>query len=180
MLARSGGDPARARGQRRPPGGVTRGYDVAAGQTYTVAATTRVSAVTIESGGVLAAPAGHSLTMTVNGVETGQRLVATGAADTAFVPGSWRGDIVLTVTTADDVPWQQHTYPFRQALYVAAAVVPAYSVLAAAVGGQALQPRRPQACGSPRPASASTASSSTARTYRLDHARDHPRRQRPL
>jgi hypothetical protein len=115
------------------PGGIY----VAAGQTYTVAATTRVSAVTIEPGGVLAAPAAHSLTMTVNGVETGQRLVATGAADTAFVPGSWRGDIVLTVTTADDVPWQQHTYPFRQALYVGAAgLVPAYSVLAAAVGGQ--------------------------------------------
>jgi len=116
-----------------PPGAI----HVTAGQTYTVSATTRVSAVTIEAGGVLTAPAGHSLTMTVNGVETGQRLVATGAADTAFVPGSWRGDIVLTVTTADDVPWQQHTYPFRQAVYVGAAgLVPAYSVLAAAVGGQ--------------------------------------------
>ena len=62
---------------RRPAGG---GIYVAAGQTYTVAATTRVSAVTIEPGGVLTAPAGHSLTMTVNGVETGQRLVATGGA----------------------------------------------------------------------------------------------------
>lgn len=57
---------------------------VAAGQTYTVPATTRVSAVTIEAGGVLAAPAGHSLTMTVNGVETGQKLVATTQA-THFV-----------------------------------------------------------------------------------------------
>ena len=115
------------------PGGI----HVAAGQTYTVAATTRVSAVTIEQGGVLTAPAGHGLTMTVNGVETGQRLVATSAADTAFVPGSWQGDIALTVTTAHDVPWQQHTYPFRQAIYSGAAgLVPAYSVLAAAVGGQ--------------------------------------------
>ena len=115
------------------PGGI----HVAAGQTYTVSATTRVSAVTIERGGVLTAPAGHSLTMTVNGVETGQQLTATSAADTAFVPGSWQGDIVLTVTTAHDVPWQQHTYPFRQAIYVnSAGLVPAYSVLAAAVGGQ--------------------------------------------
>ena len=110
---------------------------VASGQTYTVAATTTVSAVTIEQGGVLTAPAGHSLTMTVNGVETGQRLVATGAADTAFVAGSWRGDIVLTVTTEDDVAWQQHTYPFRQAIYAdSTGLVPGYSVLAAAVGGR--------------------------------------------
>jgi hypothetical protein len=114
------------------------GIYVASGQTYTVAATTRVPAVTIEPGGVLTAPAGHSLTMTVNGVETGQKLAATSGADTVFVAGSWRGDIVLTVTTAYDVPWQQHTYPFRQALYVGAAgPVPAYSVLAAARGGQA-------------------------------------------
>jgi hypothetical protein len=119
-------------GTAAKPGGIY----VAAGQTYTVPATTRVSAVTIEQGGVLAAPAGHSLTMTVNGVETGQRLVATSAADTAFVPGTWRGDIVLTVTTADGVPWQQHTYPFRQAIYAdAAGLVPAFSVLAAVVGG---------------------------------------------
>jgi len=127
--ARAATVPARS----RPAGGIY----VAAGQTYTVAATTRVSAVTIEPGGVLTAPSGHSLTMTVNGVETGQRLVATSAANTAFVPGSWSGDIALTVTTRDDVTWQQHVYPFRQAIYVAAGgLVPAYSVLAAAVGGR--------------------------------------------
>jgi hypothetical protein len=115
----------------------TAGIYVAAGQTYTVAATTRVPAVTIEPGGVLTAPSGSSLTMTVNGVETGQRLVATSAADTAFVPGSWRGEIALTVTTADNVSWQQHVYPFRQAIYVdASGLVSAQSVLAAAVGGR--------------------------------------------
>jgi hypothetical protein len=42
---------------------------VAAGQTYTVPATTRASAVTIEQGGVLTAPAGNRMTMTVNGVD---------------------------------------------------------------------------------------------------------------
>jgi hypothetical protein len=117
-----------------PPGSIT----VAAGQTYTVSATTRVAAVTIEAGGILTAPAGYSLTMTVNGVETGQQLAATDAADTAFVAGTWHGDIVLTVTSADDITWQQHTYPFRQALYVGSTgIVPAYSVLAAAAGGRA-------------------------------------------
>ena len=110
---------------------------MASGQTYTVAATTTVSAVTIEQGGVLTAPAGYSLTMTVNGVETGQVLAATSGADTVFVPGSWRGDIVLTVTEADDITWQQHVYPFRQAIYAdSTGLVSAYSVLAAAVGGQ--------------------------------------------
>src|ERR1019366_3262232 len=75
---------------------------VGAGQTYTVTATTRVSAVTIAQGGVLTAPSGYSLTMTVNGTETGQKLAATSGADTVFIAGSWRGDIVLTVTKADD------------------------------------------------------------------------------
>jgi len=110
---------------------------VAAGQTYTVAATTRVAAVTIAPGGVLTAPDGYRLTMTVNGVETGQKLAATSGADTVFVPGSWRGDIVLTVTAADDITWQQHAYPFRQAIYAdATGVVRDFSVLAAAVGGR--------------------------------------------
>ena len=124
---------ARAGTRAAPAGRIT----VASGQTYTVAATTRVSAVTIEAGGVLTAPGGYSLTMTVNGVETGQRLAATDAADTVFTPGRWHGDIVLTVTAADDVTWQQHVYPFRQALYVGpAGVVTPLSVLAAAAGGQ--------------------------------------------
>lgn len=110
---------------------------VGADQTYTVTATTRVSAVTIAPGGVLTAPSGYSLTMTVNGTETGQQLAATSAADTVFIAGSWHGDIVLTVTKADDIAWQQHVYPFRQALYVdSTGVVDAYSVLAAAVGGR--------------------------------------------
>ena len=129
--ARAATSPARP--ATAPAGTIT----VAAGQTYTVAATTRVSGVTIASGGVLTAPDGYSLTMTVNGTETGQRLAATSGADTVFTAGSWRGDIVLTVTKADDMTWQQHAYPFRQALYVdSTGVVGAYSVLAAAVGGR--------------------------------------------
>ena len=110
---------------------------MATGQTYTVVATTRVAAVTIDRGGVLTAPDGYSLTMTVNGVETGQKLAATSGADTVFVAGQWRGDIVLTVTKADDVAWQQHVYPFRQAIYAnATGVVADFSVFAAAVGGR--------------------------------------------
>ena len=66
--AQAATDPARP----AAPGAIT----VGAGQTYTVAATTRVSAVTIAPGGVLTAPDGYSLTMTVNGTETGQKLAA--------------------------------------------------------------------------------------------------------
>jgi hypothetical protein len=120
-------------GASAPTGAIT----VASGQTVTISSTTRVAAVTIASGGTLTAPSGYSLTMTVNGVETGQALTATGGADTAFTAGSWRGDIVLTVTKAVDVTWQSLTYPFRQAIYVAGgAVVEAESVYAAVVGGR--------------------------------------------
>ncbi|MBR7829876.1 hypothetical protein KDK95_26460 [Actinospica sp. MGRD01-02] len=116
-----------------PSGAIT----VASGETVTISSTTRVSAVTIASGGTLTAPSGYSLTMTVNGVETGQALTATGGADTAFTAGSWRGDIVLTVSKAVDITWQSLTYPFRQAIYVAGgAVVEAESVFAAVVGGR--------------------------------------------
>ena len=116
-----------------PTGEIT----VAAGETVTISATTRVAAVTIAAGGTLTAPSGYSLTMTVNGVETGQALTATSGADTAFVAGSWRGDIVLSVTNAVDVTWQSLTYPFRQAVYVASgAVVADESVYAAVVGGR--------------------------------------------
>ncbi|HET9168468.1 MAG TPA: hypothetical protein VFN97_03495 [Actinospica sp.] len=120
-------------GSAVPSGSIT----VASGETVTVSATTRVAAVTIASGGTLTAPSGYSLTMTVNGVETGQALTETSGADTAFVAGSWRGDIVLTVTKAVDLTWQSLTYPFRQAIYVAGgAVVADASVYAAVVGGR--------------------------------------------
>lgn len=109
---------------------------VASGETVRISSTTRVGAVTIASGGTLAAPSGYSLTMTVNGVETGQALTATSGAVTAFVAGGWRGDIVLTVTKAVDIAWQSLAYPFRQAIYVAGdAVVEDESVFAAVVGG---------------------------------------------
>ena len=127
------GETSAATGSSAATGEIT----VASGETVTISATTRVAAVTIASGGTLTAPSGYSLTMTVNGVETGQKLAETSGADTAFVAGSWRGDIVLTVTEAVDVTWQSLTYPFRQAIYVADGSVAAdESVFAAVVGGR--------------------------------------------
>jgi hypothetical protein len=110
---------------------------VAAGQTLVVAQTTRVRALTIASGGTITVPAGYSLTLTVNGVETGGVLTQTGGTETRIAPGTYRGDVVLTVTEANPVPWQALTFPFRQALYVdATGVVPAKSVLAGVCGGR--------------------------------------------
>lgn len=70
---------------------------VPAGVTLEVTETTRLCELTIAEGANIVAPEGSSLTMTVNGVETGQALVTTAGVDTAFVSGTYRGNIVLTV-----------------------------------------------------------------------------------
>lgn len=110
---------------------------VASGQTVTISQTTRLSGLTIADGGTLAVPSGYSLTLTVNGKETGSALTSTGGTDTALVAGSYRGDIVLSVTTANGVTFGSLTFPFRQALYVDdTGVVKAKSVTAAVAGGR--------------------------------------------
>ncbi|MCX4759531.1 hypothetical protein OG562_00710 [Streptomyces sp. NBC_01275] len=110
---------------------------VGSGETYEVPATTRLSALSIAEGGTLTAPAGHSLTLTVGGVETGQLLTATGGTATLIRPGGYRGDLVLTVATANEVAYETLAFPFRQALYVDADGVDRdRSVLAAVTGGR--------------------------------------------
>jgi len=61
--------------------------------------------LTIAEGAVITAPDGYSLTMTVNGVETGQKLVTTAGVDTALVPGTYCGKVVLTVAEENLVPY---------------------------------------------------------------------------
>ncbi|WP_405770669.1 hypothetical protein OHU34_37930 [Streptomyces sp. NBC_00080] len=110
---------------------------VGSGETYEVAATTRLSVLTLAGGGAIAAPAGHGLTLTVDGVETGQLLTATGGTATLIRPGTYRGDVVLTVAAANDVTYETLTFPFRQALYVDGDGVDRdRSVLAAVTGGK--------------------------------------------
>lgn len=102
---------------------------VAPGDVLAVDETTRLSRLTIGDGAVLTAPEGHSLTLTVDGVET------------PMAPGTYEGDVVLTVT--DDIIVEylpqgaDHLiHRFRTAVYVAdGAVVPEKSVMAAVVGG---------------------------------------------
>ncbi|MEU1510967.1 hypothetical protein ABZ490_02240 [Streptomyces sp. NPDC005811] len=110
---------------------------VGSGETYEVAATTRLNRLTLADGGTLTAPEGHGLTLTVDGVETGQQLTATGGTATVVRPGTYRGDVVLTVAVANDITYETLTFPFRQALYVDAdGVVRDRSVLAAVQGGR--------------------------------------------
>jgi hypothetical protein len=110
---------------------------VGSGETYELPATARVSRLTIAEGGTIVAPDGHSLTMTVDGVETGQLLTETGGTVTLIQPGSYRGDVVLTVAEANEVTYETLTFPFRQALFVDGDGVDRdRSVLSAVLGGR--------------------------------------------
>ncbi|MER5185162.1 hypothetical protein ABT009_43960 [Streptomyces sp. NPDC002896] len=110
---------------------------VGADETYVLSRTTRVSMLSIAEGGKIAAPDGYSLTLTVDGVETGQLLTKTGGTETLIAAGTYRGDVVLTVAEANPVTYETLTFPFRQALYVGAdGVVRAKSVLTSVLGGR--------------------------------------------
>ncbi|MEU1511179.1 hypothetical protein ABZ490_03310 [Streptomyces sp. NPDC005811] len=95
---------------------------VASGETLTLTETTTATRLTIAEGGVIAVPDGYSLSLTVNGVETGSELAALtdgyGGAATAIAAGTYRGTIVLTVAEATEVAYSTLTFPFRQAIYV--------------------------------------------------------------
>lgn len=110
---------------------------VESGQTAVITQTTRLSVLTIKEGGALVAAEGYTLTLTVNGVETGQKVTFTGALETAIQPGTYQGNIVLTVADATPVGYDGLTYDFRQALYVGAEGVVAAKSVPAAYSGKA-------------------------------------------
>jgi hypothetical protein len=58
---------------------------VAAGETWIVTQTTRLSNLTVAPAGIIAAPEHKSVTLTVNGVETGGLLVTTPGVETRIV-----------------------------------------------------------------------------------------------
>ncbi|WP_308401118.1 hypothetical protein [Streptomyces sp. AC512_CC834] len=95
---------------------------VRSGETLELTETTTVGALTIEEGGTIAAPDGHGLTLTVNGVETGGKLSELtdgyGGLATAIAPGTYRGKVILTVAVANDVDYSDLVFPIRQAIYV--------------------------------------------------------------
>lgn len=96
----------------------------------------------LAEGATITAPAGYSLSLTVNGVETGSQLVTTAGVKTEIAPGTYIGNIVLTVTEENLVdyapmgppgmPAPHVLFPFRQALYLdETGVVEEKSVLSA-------------------------------------------------
>jgi hypothetical protein len=111
--------------------GATKSIDP--GSTWEISKTTYLSSLNIADGASIKVPEGCSLTMTVDGVETGQKLVDLKAADgaTHLIPGSYKGDIVLTVSKANPTK----SFKLRQALYLdQTGVVADKSVLAAVAG----------------------------------------------
>lgn len=95
---------------------------VVAGDSWIVSKTTLLKSLTLEPGAAVAAPAGKSLTMTVDGVET------------TLLPGRYRGRVVLTVGDEHVVRFSDLlAHRFRQALFLdASGVVAAKSVADAA------------------------------------------------
>ena len=104
-------------------------HTVAPGSTWQVADTTTLSALTIGAGARVTAPAGRSLSLTVDGVET------------PIHAGKYRGHIVLTPARDIDVAFDgmgtKQLYKYRAAVYVNdGAYAPSQSVAAAVTGGR--------------------------------------------
>ncbi len=95
---------------------------VGSDETLTLTETTTATELVIEEGGVITVGDGYSLSLTVNGVETGSELAALtngyGGVATAIAAGTYTGTIVLNVAEATDVAYSTLTFPFRQAIYV--------------------------------------------------------------
>jgi hypothetical protein len=93
-----------------------------AGAAWELAETTSLTELSIGQGATITAPEGYSVTLTVDGVETG------------MLPGDYTGNVVLTVTEATPFVFQGNTvHPFRQAIYLDEnGIAESKSVLAAA------------------------------------------------
>ncbi|CCH32372.1 hypothetical protein ABZ816_24445 [Actinosynnema sp. NPDC047251] len=107
------------------------------GETRLVPRTVRLDSLSVAPGGTVAPPAGRSLTLTVDGVETGSVLAAAEGTVTTIAPGAYRGDVRLSVADANLVAHRGDVFPLRQGLYVdATGLVPAKSALASVEGGR--------------------------------------------
>ncbi|MFI5474108.1 hypothetical protein ACIA6D_28195 [Streptomyces cacaoi] len=110
---------------------------VAAGETWEVAEITRLDLLVVEEGALLTAPDGHTLSLTVNGVETGSALDGTYGVTTVIAAGAYRGDVVLTPAAEHLETFAGYTFHLRQGVYVGSAgVVTENSVLSGVCGGR--------------------------------------------
>jgi hypothetical protein len=108
------------------------------GETVTISSTTRTRLLSIASGGTLAAPTGYILTVTMNGVETGSKLVSTYGVTTLIAAGTYRGDVMINVALENPQTFfGAFTYQLRQAVYVdSSGINSSYSALSAITTGR--------------------------------------------
>jgi flagellar basal body rod protein FlgF len=117
---------------------------LAPGEDWAITETTELDILTIGEGATITPPEGKSVTLTVDGVETGQVLKTTDGYDLVFVPGTYQPDVVVTLADANPVEYapagptaEPIVSPFRQAICVdEAGFSEAKSVLAAVRGDE--------------------------------------------
>ncbi|MFT4084934.1 MAG: Ig-like domain-containing protein [Nocardioides sp.] len=96
--------------------------EVADGDTCTVSATSDLDELIVDDGGSVVAPDGYDVTLTVDGVETGQAWDSiedvAGTIQAGDYGGSDDSGVVLTVTTQHTETGSSLVFPIRQSLYV--------------------------------------------------------------
>lgn len=115
------------------------------GEDWAITETETLDVLTIGEGATITPPPGKTVTLTVDGVEQGQMLASTGGYDLVFLPATYVGEVVLTLSEANLVSQTPKgvagaasgpvVQPFRQALCVDSVGFSEFkSVLAAIVG----------------------------------------------
>jgi hypothetical protein len=115
------------------------------GEGWPILETTALDTLTIGEGATITPPQGKSVTLTVNGTEQGQKLASTTGYDLVFTPGTYTGDVVLTVAEANPVEYISGgsadasaapvVQPFRQALCIDSTGLSEFKSILAAVSG---------------------------------------------
>ncbi len=117
------------------------------GEDWPITETETLDVLTIGEGASITPPPGKTVTLTVDGTEQGQKLASTEGYDLAFVPGTYVGEVVLTVSEANLVAYTPQggtgstsgpiVQPFRQALCVDSAGYSEFKSVLAALAGTA-------------------------------------------
>jgi hypothetical protein len=116
-----------------------------AGQNYPITETMELDTLVVGDGATITPPQGKTVTLTVNGTEQGQKLATTTGYDLVFVPGTYTGDVKLTLADANPVeytpvgtsasPGAAIVEAFRQAICVESTGFSEFKSVMAAVSG---------------------------------------------
>ncbi|MFT4210319.1 MAG: hypothetical protein QM626_00470 [Microbacterium sp.] len=120
------------------PGNNGNTLTVSAGETVTIETTTTLNELTIAEGGAIIGPDGTSLSVTVNGVETGSKLPSLyddNGIVTYIAAGTYRGQVVIDVAEANIISYGDLEWPIRQALYVDADGIDQEKSVSSAISG---------------------------------------------